>query len=94
MGLAAFGFVLGALRIGERKRGAVIDRRLARRHLALAPPVQLRPCFVTGIKPAILLQLLRRCLVMREPVGLAGEQIMLKPQPRQIFHNRRLIFRL
>ena len=91
MGLAAFGFQLGALRVGQLERGAVIDGRLARRHLALAAAVQFGRGLVTGIKPARGLQPFGGCRGRRiSAVGLAGEEIVREAQPVQIFDDRGL----
>ena len=90
--LAALRFERGAVGVGELERGAVVDRRLAERLLALAPPVELFGRLVGGIEPARPLQRLGRRFVERHPLRLAAFQVGDDSEPGEVGLDRIGVF--
>src|SRR3546814_2885574 len=75
------GAVALALRVGHRKAGAVVARRLAARHLAAAFELEFFGRLVAGVEPVRGLKALESGLVALGAVRLAGEAIPGQTEP-------------
>ena len=61
----------GAIRVGQRQRGAIVDRRQPAPQLDLALQLQFLRAFIRRIDPPRRDQFVEPRLIQREPVGLA-----------------------
>ena len=77
------------VRLAQRERGAVVDRRQASPELDLAPELELLRRLVGRIDPPRRVQSLQRGLVAAEPVRLAVLFVGIEPEPGKILADRR-----
>ena len=90
--LAPFRFIASDLLCGQVERCAVIDRRLAPAELDFALQVQFLRGLVSGIDPAIGLQLRQMFRIAVKTRRLALLFVGCQPEPRQIGPDRIDIF--
>ena len=88
----AFGLLGGALRIRQRQRGAVVDRRQPAAQLDLALEIEFLRGLVRGIDAPVGAQFLERRFVGGEAQRLALLTVRFQTQPRKVGADRIDIF--
>src|SRR6478736_4862714 len=84
MWFAPFRFELGPVSFGESERGAIVDRRLSPRELALPLQLQLILSLIGRIEPSVLFQLFDRGVIEREAVRLFHLLVPVESEPCQV----------